>query len=862
MRTFTPSVFVVASVLLGLAVLPALAQDTPPGTPAPTAAPAPSAPVDPRAVPRPGEPEARPTVPAVRPGGETSQPPIPPPIDPSRGIDMNYDEADLYSLLNYFSRITGRNFILSDVRELQGKKVTIISNKKVSPEAAYEAFLSALEVHGLTIVKVGDTHKVIKANTAQQSPGRPGEGGDIKATDQYITQIIPFDNIAVGDLREIVDNLVSPNAKVLAYVPSNTLIITDTGYNVRRIYDIVSKLDVAAPRSSLAIYPIVYADAEEIKTLIEELYGTVETAEPDARASRTAARSRRTARTPEPTTGTGVTAGEKANYISKVLSDERTNSLIALANETGHTVIQDLIGKIDIDVDPTSRSQIYVYRLEHAKAEDVVKVLEDLANGDSSRSAGRNAGNQSTVDPRLAAARAREAAAAATGTAATEGAESGGAIAAFESGLRIASDENTNSLVIIASRDDYEVIASVIRELDLKRKMVFVDAVILEMSATDTFKFNLAYHLPTIGDDFSGAVAGQFGTNSLGFSLASLTGLAFGIFGQSVQVPVVGPDGSAQIVDIPSFGVALEALKTNQLVNIVSSPSLLALDNEEATISVGRKVPFPINSGQSSFGTPLISFQREDVAITLEMTPRVNSENFVTLELKIGVQEIEGDTSGGSQAANGGFITSERKLETSALVADNQTIVLGGLIGTTETESESKIPVLGDLPILGALFRNKSKTARQTNLMVFLTPHIVDDEEDMEEIMRVKEAQRAEFLRRFYGKTQEQQFEEIRKLLQYSMNAVDQPSAFRGPTTISSTETLDGESISSDARNDLRDEVERGTNDAPGTLAGRLPPGEVEIDLGEPEPLPEESVAPEASEEATPSDAPAAPEEG
>jgi len=212
------------------------------------------------------------------------------------------------------------------------------------------------------------------------------------------------------------------------------------------------------------------------------------------------------------------------------------------------------------------------------------------------------------------------------------------------------------------------------------------------------------------------------------------------------------------------------------------------------------------------------------------MTPRVNSENFVTMELKVGVQEIEGNTTS-VNVQQGGFITSERKLETSALVGDNQTVVLGGLISTTDNDNESKIPVLGDLPVIGALFRNKSSSSRQTNLMIFLTPHIIDDEADMEEIMRVKEAQRAEFLRRFYGKSQQAQFEEIRKLLQYSMNEVDAPSAYRGPTTISSTTTLDGEPISATSRAELRDEVERGVSGAEGDLAGKLPPGEVEVEL-------------------------------
>ncbi len=773
-----------------------------------------------------------------RPGGA---PPTqtPPDLDGAATVDINFVDADLLSMVKYFARATKRNFVLQDTRELEGKKITIISNRKVSPAAAYEAFMSSLEVHGLSVVRVGSMYKIIDAGDAQKKPGEPGEGGVIRATDQYITQIIQLQNVSVKDVREIVDNLASENAKVLAYAPANTLILTDTGHNIRRIYDIVNQLDVAAPKSSLVIYPIAYAEADQIKQLIEELYGTAEDTEVEDNSAAARRRRRRQRRRNNNDDDEGVTAGEESNFIAKVLSDERTNSLIIIANEQGHEAVNDLIGKIDVNVDPTTRSQIYVYRLEHAKAEDVASVLQDL-----SQEGGRGGDDQ--VDPRVAAARAR--------ARQNQGADSGqdgdandqGATAVFDSGMRIAPDENTNSLVIIASKDDYQVIETVIRELDTKRKQVFVDAVVMEMSSQDGFDFNLGYHFPVpFGGDTTSFASNQLGANSLGFDPTSLTGLAAGVFGQTVGVPIVNPtDGSATTLDIPAFGIALNALKSDQLTNIVSSPSLLALDNEEAKIVVGRKIPFPTSNGLNSLGQPVISFQREDVAITLEMTPRINSENFVTLELKVEVQEIEEGSGGGDVVSQGGFITSKREIETVALVADNETVVLGGLVSTTETESEDKIPLLGDIPILGALFRNKSKTKRRSNLMIFLTPHIIDDEEDMREVMRVKEAQRAEFMRRFYGKSQDEAYAEIRRLLQYSMNEVDRPSVYRGPATIASTVTLDGEPISSAARDEVRDELDASRGAEPGVGAGELPRGEA-VDIQLPA-APEAPVDPDA----------------
>jgi type II secretory pathway component GspD/PulD (secretin) len=216
------------------------------------------------------------------------------------------------------------------------------------------------------------------------------------------------------------------------------------------------------------------------------------------------------------------------------------------------------------------------------------------------------------------------------------------------------------------------------------------------------------------------------------------------------------------------------------------------------------------------------------VAITLKVTPRINSSNYVTLELEVEVQEIEEDDSG-LDVNQAGFITSNRQVQTVALVKDNQTVVLGGLVGTTETEVETKVPVLGDLPLIGALFRGSRKQSRKSNLMIFITPHIIDDEEDMWEIQRVKEAQRQEFMRRFYGKSRDKQMAEMQRLLQYSMNNVDQPSLYRGPSTVSKDLTLDGTPVSAETRQRIQDELDASRGEEPGEGAGQLPDDELII---------------------------------
>ena len=715
--------------------------------------------------------------------------PKPPVLSGHERLKLDFVDRSLWELVEFFADLTERNFIIGDRKALEGAKVTIISHREVSAAEAWEAFISALEVSGFTIINIGKTHKIIKDADAPKKPHDIyTDASQIPYSDKIITQLITLKNMSVNEVTKVITTMAPAQAKIIAYQPSNTLIITDTAHNIRKMERVIELLDIAAPQSRLEIVPIVNADAEDIKRIIEDLYGTEDAAKKDTRNSRTSTRStsRRTSRDPEPEITESVTAGAEAKYISKVLADERTNSLIVLANDIGHEIIAALVLELDVDVDISSRSQIHVVRLEHAKAEDVAGVLSELSERGS---VGKKAGAK--ADTRVQQARAR--AATARETQGEESAVEGpaGAIAAFDSGMRIAADENTNALIIIASNEDFLIIEQVIRELDMVRRQVFVDAVILEISSTDTFSFESSVHGPlnpgpkSIG--FASAALGSI-SSGMGFSPDLLSGLAVGVFGEGIEVPMA--DGSS--LNVPAFGIVLSAMKSNSSVNIVSNPNLLTLDNQQAKIVVGRKIPFPQQSQLSTFGQPIVSFQREDVAITLDITPRVNSSNFVTLELDVEVQEIE-ESESGLDVNQAGFITSTRQIKTVALVRDNQTVVLGGLVGTTDTDVETKVPVLGDLPVIGALFRGTSKTQRKTILMVFLTPHIIDDQEDMWEVMRIKEAQRQEFVRRFYGKSREKQMEEMDKLLQYSMNHIDQPSLFRGPSEASSVYTIGGE---------------------------------------------------------------------
>jgi general secretion pathway protein D len=738
------------------------------------------------------------------PGEDRQKPPVI--MEGADSVMMDFVNTDLQSLVKYMAEVTGRNFIISD--DLKGN-ITIISHKPVTINEAYEAFISALSVAGYTTVGIGKSTKIVKTSEAANAPVNVYNGGSIPSTDNYVTQIIQLENVSVTDVSTVVKSLAGKSASIVSYAPTNTLIITDAATNIRRVYKIVSQLDVASPKSKIAVIPIEYATASEVQSIIEEIYGTEDTASTSsssssAASSRSTRSTRRTAETTD-TTASETKVGE-GKFIQKIISDERTNSLVVQANEEALKAILELVEELDVDVDPEKNAKIHVIYLEHASAETVADVLANLANSSSSGSSSSSSSSstrRTTTSNTSSGARPTSGSSssrssptssgggmpgrqALPGFGAARGGGGGGTsldgtssttnsvVAAFDEGTRVTYDESTNSLVIIATNDQYKIIQGVIEKLDIPRKQVFVEGVILELASQDNTNLGVAWH---VGNQDASGGLGVIGSSLGGVSSlavpTSLSALSLGVFGPST-IPVVDPT-TGNSLTVPAFGIALEALQENGAVNILSTPNVLTMDNEQAKIIVGKNIPFPISTGRDSNNNPIVSYQREDVAITLQVTPQINESNYVTLELFQEVQEVEE----GTEDSEGGPTTTKRSAETVVVVQDNQTVVIGGLIGSTDTDIEQKIPILGDLPLVGNLFRSKQISSRKTNLLIFLTPHIVEKPEDLEEVYRVKMAQRDEYVRRFYGKSRDEQEDQIHDLLQYSVNHIDEPSVWR-----------------------------------------------------------------------------------
>ena len=490
--------------------------------------------------------------------------------------------------------ITEKNFILTE--ELKGE-ITIISHKPVNRDAAYQAILSALEQAGFTIVEVNGIHKVVQTGKAANQPltlyksdQTPPRG------DQFVTQLIQLENVTVGDVSSVAQGLAGSSAKVVAYAPSNTLIITDAAANIRRVIQIVSELDTAAPKAEMEIIPLHHATAAELQKIIEQLYGT-ESASTDSSSSRSSS-SRRSSRRRSSSKSTGKSdaggsasatkVGSEGKYIQKVLSDERTNSIIIMANQDAMKAVKDLIARLDVDVDPASRAQIHVIYLQHAKAEDVSQVLSNLSQGSNTSSSSSSRSRRNSTNSRSSRRGGAEAGGR-NGPGGPFGANAGesttSAVAAFDSGVRITSDENTNSLVIIATPDQLRYIQQVVSQLDVRRKQVFVECVIMEIASEDSDEFGIGFHGGNASEDgMIGIGSAQLNGSSLGLSADLLSGMAVGVFGPSIEVPLSGLDSTTSTsISVPAFGVALNALQS-VFGHHPLQPQRLTMDNEEARV--------------------------------------------------------------------------------------------------------------------------------------------------------------------------------------------------------------------------------------------------------------------------------------
>ncbi len=659
-------------------------------------------------------------------------------------------DSELHDLVAWISGMTCKRFIITGT--IRAPKVTIVSPTPITPREAYRAFLSALNAMGLTVQPAGRYLKIIEiANAAPRPVATCRPGRTCPRDDRVITQMIRLKHVEPDDVANVLRNLTK--GSIITYAPTNLLIITDSGSNVSRLVKIIKNLDVEAEDEKIWIVRVKHAEAPDLAAKLLEIFPAADGSKGGNRRAaprRRYNRRRRRRRTPPRQSLVSVKGSGSGLQVSKIIADERTNVLIIVAEERSYLRVRALIRKLDIPV-AGGEEKIHIVALANADAQELAGTLSGLTGGSSGSRARSSRSRRGRTTRRSSRSRNRR----------TSRGRSGGAVNLFQGDVQITEDQSTNSLIIVASMKDYMQLMKVIKRLDQPRRQVFVEASILEVNITKQRDLGLSFHggLPVgSGDNQSLLLGGNNATNSIFLDPSSLMGLAVGLRGPELKnaESLLGIPG----ISFPSFGVFFQALQKNDDVNIVSSPHILTTDNEEAEISVGENVPFQSSisgmgglsgltgatgSTTSALGGyyPMQSIQRQDVALTLKITPHINESDYVRLEIDQEINEVK------SIDPVVGPTTTKRKVKTVVVVKDQQTVVIGGLITEKVKENVQKVPLLGDIPILGYLFKTTTRIIEKNNLLLFLTPYVIRDQEDLRRIFRRKIQQRKEFIERY-----------------------------------------------------------------------------------------------------------------
>lgn len=620
-------------------------------------------------------------------------------------VSLDFNDVELPVVIDTISRMTGFNFIYDD--RVRGR-VTIVSPTMVTVDQAFAVFESVLKVKGFSLVLgPGDTYKIIPIRDVKESSidtikdDRPSRNRD-----RFVTRLVPLRYIDAEGITETIKPLISKEASLVAYSPTNTIIVTDSESNIRRLLSILDAIDVASYRQEFSVLKIEHADAVTLGEQLAEIYG----AEVEAAAGAMTAAQRRARARARAGAANAPSASTTPGPAVRILTDERTNSLLILSSRQQLADIRDLVRKLDIPVTGTGR--IHVYYLRHADAEELGETLNSLLSGQ--QSAGGGAGARGPGGAAAAAQSLRS------------------VVTPLAEGLTVTADPATNALVIQASKEAYETLLQVIERLDVSRPQVLVEALIVEVDVTNSLNlgFNAAYRLVNGDTDllFTTGLAALAGPGA-GLLAQAVRASSFENPGDLTNQAVAGTNGQG------NFSASVTADETEGDVNIVSAPHILTSDNEEAEIRIGNNIPIVTGRTQAATGgdnlSQTVNVERQDVGVTLRVTPQISEGDTLRLQIFQELTAVTNDINAGNVEDVGVSLRS-RRVENTVVVNDGETVAIGGLISEQFDDTEKKIPYLGDIPFLGWLFKTKSESLRKVNLLVFLTPHIVRNADDLQ----------------------------------------------------------------------------------------------------------------------------------
>ena len=589
----------------------------------------------------------------------------------SKFVSMDFNDVDINVFIKFISKLTGKNFVVDN--RVKGN-VTIISPTKISVKDAYKVFESVLDINGFATVESGKIIKIIPAPKAKSdnidTQLMTGMDTPDSLIDKIVTRIIPLEYASSDELKKLFTPLVPKGSIVLSYHETNMLIVTATLTSINRLLKIVKNIDIQSIGRKISVVPVINADAGKLVSNISKILTA-------------SAREKKIQRS--------------SAFSVKFVADDRTNSIILLASKSQTEKVKQLIAILDQEV-PKGEEKIRVYYLEHASAENLVKVLMEIPSKNT----------KTTVLGKKTAP-------------------------ILSTKVKIMADKATNSLVIMADKEDYPVLEEVINKLDIPRAMVYIECLIMEVNVTRGLNIGTEWKASQGFDNNTQVAVGGFGnTDNSGYP--NLGVVSNGALPQGFSIGVLGKSFSVGGITFPDIQAVVQAYQSDKDVNIIATPQILTTENEEASIIIGKNVPFQTRSAAEAGTATYNSYEYKDVGITLKITPQISKDRLVRLNVFQELTKLDSV----NQSSTDRPTTLKRKIETTIIVEDSSSVVIGGLIDESFTKTQYKTPCLGDIPILGWGFKTMSTGEDRTNLYVFLTPRVIKNPLELEKIYKEK----------------------------------------------------------------------------------------------------------------------------
>lgn len=626
---------------------------------------------------------------------------------------FDYPNADITDVIKAISELTGKNFII-DPNVTRGK-ISIVAPSQITVAEAYKAFLTALATNGLTVIPAGKFLKITQARKAIKDSIETYSGAYAPDADIMITRIVQVKYISAEELDKRIRILISNDGTMAAYPPTNSLIISDYGSNIDRMVKIIERLDVPGFEEKMEVVPVKYAKAKDIADLVDQIL--------DKEGKRKQGRGGTTFTSTVPRFGDRP--ADSTTEAFRVISDDRTNSLIVVGNQQGISKVKKLIEKLDYKLRPEDAGGVHVYYVKFGDAEAIANTLSGIAQKSKQGGSSINTAPSPLVPFNPVPA----------------------SEAIFGGDVKIQADKTTNSLIITAAKQDYIVIYNLLRKIDIPRDQIFVEAIIMETNATKSNQYSASFvkYANDNGIARTGFLSGNASTILNPIASGGILG-----FGSGSDVSLKIP-GSTETIKVPNLLGLITFLKSTTDGNILSNPQIMALNNEKAVIEVGTEVPVSASvSNPTAGGIQTTSIERKNATIKLTIEPFISpNSDRVRMKVDQKITDVSKSTSLGSatKLAENAIALDTRAIETSILIRDGDTAVLGGLMKNSESVEQNKVPVLGDIPLIGWLFRSQSTDIRKTNLLVFLTPKIIRAGTAHGGLVNEKLNRRSEFIR-------------------------------------------------------------------------------------------------------------------